>query len=57
MQPHAQRNLQRSPDQANLDPAGARAVIVLDRAAQVPDLFVDVVELEPSKTAIEPSKA
>jgi hypothetical protein len=30
---------------------------VLDRAAQVPDLFVDVVEIKPGKAALEPGKA
>ena len=30
---------------------------VLDRAAQVPDLFVDVAEIERRKTALEPGKA
>jgi hypothetical protein len=30
---------------------------VLDRAAKVPDLFVDAAEIDDGKTALEPSKA
>ena len=30
---------------------------VLDRADNVPDLFVDVAEIERRKTALEPGKA